>query len=110
MAIASQFTGGEVLYYSSFDVQYHGERLYYDLFRNLSRASGNEVQIKVRISKTCSVTDYFGAFGLREGIDVVLSGIDADKSFGVSFRTDKEMAEGELVNVQTAILYTNQFG
>lgn len=65
----------------------------------MSRPAGNEVQIKVRVSKQYSVTDYFGSFGLREGVDMTLAGIDADKSFGVNLRLDKEMEEGEVLHI-----------
>lgn len=39
-----------------------------------------------------------------------LSGIDADKTFGIELRNNKELVENSLVHVQLAMLYTNPFG
>ena len=50
LSVLTQYTGGDLNYYHLFDVQYHGEKLYYDMFRNLSRNYGNEVMIKARCS------------------------------------------------------------
>lgn len=50
LSVLTQYTGGDLNYYHMFDVQYHGEKLYYDMFRNLSRNYGNEIMIKARCS------------------------------------------------------------
>ena len=70
------------MYFAKFDSQKHGDKLYYELFRSLSRASGTEVMVKARVSTGFTVTEYFGGFGLKEAVDFQLSSIDADKSFG----------------------------
>lgn len=78
---------------------HHGEKLYYELFRNLTRPIGSEVMLKVRASKGLAVAEYFGSFGLREAPDVRLAGIDADKSFGVALKHDEELKEEENVHL-----------
>ena len=70
LSVVSQFTGGELYHFSRFDVTQHGEKLYYELFRNLTRPSGSEVMLKVRASKGLSISEYFGSFGLREAQEV----------------------------------------
>lgn len=99
MSVVTQFTGGEVYYYSHFDVAQHGEKLYYELFRNLTRPSASEVMIKARCSKGLAISEYFGSFGLRDTADVKLAGIDADKSFGIALKHDEERKEEENVHV-----------
>lgn len=39
-----------------------------------------------------------------------ISGIDADKTFGIELRNNKELIENSLVHVQLAMLYTNPIG
>lgn len=83
-----QATGGEFYFFPKFEAHKHGEKLYYELFRNLSRVYGSEVQIRARCSKGFSVTEYFGGFGLRNSVELHLSSIDADKTFGFKLRND----------------------
>lgn len=42
-----------------------------------------------------SVTEYFGGFGLRESVELQLSAIDADKTFGISLRNDEKIPEDQ---------------
>ena len=51
--------------YQNYDQGTLSEKLYYDLFRNLSRNTGQEIALKARVSKGMTVTEYFGGFGLR---------------------------------------------
>ena len=62
-------TGGDLLYFPKFDPERHGEKLYYELFRNITKAVGTGVMVKARCSKGFSVTKYFGSFGVRESVD-----------------------------------------
>ena len=94
MSKVVQFTGGDLVYYSKFNAQKHGEKLYYDLFRNLTKTYGADVSIKARCSTGLTVTDYFGSFGFKEAVDFKLSSIDADKSFCFSLRNDSKFTEG----------------
>lgn len=55
-------TGGDLFLYPDFDLNEHGEQLYYHLFRILTRVSGSDAMIKVRVSTGLTVTEYFGQF------------------------------------------------
>ena len=94
MMSAVQATGGEFYYFPNFEAQKHGEKFYYELFRNLSRTYGYDVQIRARCSKGFSVTEYFGGFGKRNSVELKLSSIDADKSFGFKLRNDTSWKDG----------------
>lgn len=98
------------MYFAKFDAQKHGDKLYYELFRNLSRATGSEIMVKARCSTGFTVTEYFGGFGVKEAVDFQLSSIDADKSFCFALRNDEKFAENKTVHVQIAVLYTNVYG
>lgn len=88
MQHAVQATGGELYFFPNFEAHRHGEKLYYELFRNISRNYGTDVQIKLRCSKGFSVTEYFGGFGSRNSVELHLPSIDADKTFGIKLRND----------------------
>jgi hypothetical protein len=62
IAPAAGISGGDVILYSKFDVVTHGEKLYFQIFRNMTRVIGGEVAIKVRVSHGLTVTDYIGSF------------------------------------------------
>jgi protein transport protein SEC24 len=43
-------TGGNLYFYQNFDVMKHGEKIYYELFRSLTRPTVSEVEYKARCS------------------------------------------------------------
>eukprot|EP00826_Nyctotherus_ovalis_P044933 TRINITY_DN48_c0_g1_i7.p2 TRINITY_DN48_c0_g1~~TRINITY_DN48_c0_g1_i7.p2 ORF type:complete len:228 (-),score=94.60 TRINITY_DN48_c0_g1_i7:20-703(-) len=51
-------TGGEVYYYSPFNSTEYGEKLHFDLFRNLTRQTVYDVSIRARCSLGLSVHKY----------------------------------------------------
>lgn len=62
IAPVAGISGGDVIFYPKFDVVTHGEKLYFQIFRNMTRVVGSEVAIKVRVSSGLAVTDYIGSF------------------------------------------------
>jgi hypothetical protein len=94
-----QITGGELCYYSRFNSGKHAEKLYFDLFRNVTKNSGSDVKIKARVSNGYSVIQYFGSFGQRESVDFGLSSIDSDKTFCFQLRNDTKIEMTETVYV-----------
>lgn len=53
-------TGGQLHFYQNFDVMKHGEKIYYELFRALTRPQVSEVEYKARCSTGLTVTEYLG--------------------------------------------------
>jgi hypothetical protein len=51
---------------SPFDINKHGEKLHYEIFRVLTRITGTDVQIKARVSGGLTVCEYFGGFTFKE--------------------------------------------
>jgi protein transport protein SEC24 len=103
-------TGGDLHYICPFDVNKHGEKLHYEIFRALTRTTGTDVQIKARVSQGLTVAEYFGGFSYKEQPDIVLSSIDADKTIGFLIRNDEKLKDNTLAFVQFAMLYTSQYG
>ena len=110
VAPISSLTGGDLYYFSQFDVSKHGEKLHSDIFRVLSRTQGTDVVIRARSSTGFSVTEYFGSFLYKESVDFELSAIDSDKTVAFILRNDDRVKEGQNVGVQFAMLYSTQFG
>ena len=102
-------TGGDILYYPKFNSFKHAEKLYFDLFRLLSRQYGTQVTIKARCTTGFSVVEYFGGFGHVESTQFTLSSMNSDQSFGFTLRNDKKLQENDVVHVQIAMLYTSMY-
>ena len=96
--------------YSKFDVYIHGEKLYFQIFRNMTRVTAQEIAIKARVSKGLTVTDYIGSFMRYNSSDIALSSVDADKTISCLIRNDDKMAEGHTVFAQFAMLFTDMEG
>ena len=110
IAVLPSVTGGDLHFFAPFDINKHGEKLHYEIFRSLTRVSATEVQIKARVSQGLSVFEYFGGFTFKEVPDISLASIDSDKSLGFVIRVDEKLKENTLAFVQFAMLYTNQWG
>jgi hypothetical protein len=59
-----------------FDCNSHGEKLYYQIFRNMTRVIATDVMIKVRVSSGFTVSEYFGPFGIYQAAEFGLASID----------------------------------
>lgn len=95
------------MYFSNFDINKHGEKLHYEVFRILTRTQGSEVAIKARTSTGLTVTEYFGGFGVKETADFELAAIDSDKGIGFTIRMDEKLKDDSLAHVQFAMMYSN---
>jgi len=86
--VAVGATGGDIVYLPKFNSERHGEKLYYELFRCLTRPVASNVMVKARCSTGLSVTEYFGGFGVTSTKEFSLSSLDADKTFGFTIQND----------------------
>jgi Sec23/Sec24 trunk domain len=66
IAPLAALTGGDLHFLCPYEPSRHAEKLHYDIFRVLTRATGTDVQIKARVSGGLSVGEYFGAFTYKE--------------------------------------------
>jgi hypothetical protein len=77
------------MYYGKFTPKKHSEKLYFDLFRSLTKTSVYDIKIKARCSKGFTVTNYFGSFGRIEANAINGSSFDSDKTFCFTLRNDE---------------------
>jgi len=94
MAPVTGITGGDLYLYSDFDVVKHGEKLYYHIFRNLTRITGTDAMFKIRVSTGLTVAEYFGSFGSYQQAEFGCASLDQDKVYSAMIRCDGTMEEG----------------
>jgi protein transport protein SEC24 len=105
----ARVTGGHVYYIPGFSIDAHEEKLYYDLFRILTRAHGTEAIGRLRTSEGLVVDSYQGHF-LRGDGDVEFGGIDADQTLVIVLKHDGKIEEKKDAFVQFAMVHTNDVG
>jgi len=88
MAPITGITGGDLYLHPDFNDVMHSEKLYYQIFRNLTRVSVSDVMIKLRVSTGLTVTEYFGQFGSYAQSEFGVACLDQDKVFSAVLRCD----------------------
>lgn len=69
-------TGGDLIYFENFDVYAHGEKLYYHVFRNMTREVATDVMCKMRVSTGLTNVEYIGSFDKIQSSDFAIPCID----------------------------------
>ena len=105
----SAMTGGNLYYYPTYKPSYDGEKLHYDLARNLTRYVGYDVALTIRTCQGISFLDYVTPLGRRPIPELEYATIDADTTLNVYLKHDDKLT-GEDVTFQVAALYTNPYG
>jgi len=72
----------------------HGEKLYYQIFRNMTRIVATDCMVKVRVSTGLTVSEYFGGFGVYQRAEFGLAALDQDKVFSATIINDSSLAPG----------------
>ncbi|OEH78605.1 transport protein [Cyclospora cayetanensis] len=112
-ATLAQFTSGELRFYPSFTRQQHGPKLMAEIERVLSRVTGWEAVMRIRVSRGWKVSQRHGRFYLRGSDLFVLPTVNEDQSFSVSLELDETATPGatdNILSLQAALLYTNSDG
>ena len=85
----TSLTGGDLYFYYTFDVTKHGEKLYYHIFRNLTRVTVTDVEVKLRVSSSLQVNEYIGDFITADDASIrKLSALDQDKVISISINSN----------------------
>lgn len=101
-------TGGNIYYYPTYNGTYDGEKLHYDLSRNLTRTIAYDTIMTLRTSKGLAFLDYVLPNGRRPIPEVQFATLDADSVINAYFRHEEKLKD-ETVSVQIALLYTNAY-
>eukprot|EP00358_Blepharisma_japonicum_P005435 CAMPEP_0202940746 /NCGR_PEP_ID=MMETSP1395-20130829/862_1 /ASSEMBLY_ACC=CAM_ASM_000871 /TAXON_ID=5961 /ORGANISM="Blepharisma japonicum, Strain Stock R1072" /LENGTH=566 /DNA_ID=CAMNT_0049635397 /DNA_START=107 /DNA_END=1808 /DNA_ORIENTATION=- len=108
-ALCSQ-TGGDLHYYPNFNVGFDGERMYYQIFRTLTRTQGFQAVMRARCSNGIAIDQYIGKFKRKGPVEMELACIDSDKTIVIMLKHDSKLQEDIDLHVQCAMLYTSQYG
>ncbi|CAG9333334.1 unnamed protein product [Blepharisma stoltei] len=103
-------TGGDLYYYSGYRSDIDGEKIYYQIFRILTRSQGYQGLLRVRCSNGLTVDYYTGKFKRKGPVEMEIAAIDSDKSIGVVLKYDSKLKDDYDNYVQCAMLYTNILG
>ena len=65
MAPVCGITGGDLYVHQDFDVTEHAEKLYYQVFRNMTKVVGIDVTMRIRCSTGLTACEYMGSFSRK---------------------------------------------
>ncbi len=112
--------GGEVYYYPDFNAASYvgamnlgdrqGEKLHFDVFRDLTRYTVYDVSMKARCSIGLRVAKYLGGLGETSENTVELATLDADKTIGFLLEQESKLKTESAAYLQFAVLYTTPAG
>ena len=102
--------GGEIYYYSPFNSAEYGEKLHFDVFRDLTRYTVYDISMKARCSLGLSIQKYMGGFGELMESPVQLATLDADKTIAFTLKQDAKLKTDTPAFIQFAVLYTTPRG
>ncbi|XP_065862540.1 protein transport protein SEC24 A-like [Euphorbia lathyris] len=106
----AKYTGGQVYYYPSFQSINHGEKLRYELARDLTRETAWEAVMRIRCGKGIRFTSYHGNFMLRSTDLLALPAVDCDKAYAMQLSLEEALLTTPTVYFQVALLYTASCG
>ena len=109
MTISSRL-GGEIYYYPQFNSAEYGEKLHFDLFRDMTRNTVYDISMRARCSTGLTVSSYVGGFGEITDPTVDISVMDADKTIGFLIRQDSKLKPNTQAYLQFAVLFTTIAG
>ena len=105
----ANLTGGNIYYYPQYNANFDGEKLHYEIARNLTRVCGYDAVMNVRCSAGVSFAEYITPAGRRPQPLLELSALDSDYNINVLLKIDEKITD-ETVHLQTGVLYTNAYG
>ncbi|KAG0169868.1 COPII coat Sec23p-Sfb3p heterodimer component [Apophysomyces sp. BC1021] len=106
----SELTGGETHYYYNFDHERSSLRFTNDFECSFRREQGYDAALRLRCSNGITIENQYGNFHMTNATDIVLAGIDADKSIGFTLDHDSKLTDNSMAYFQCALLYTTQTG
>jgi len=102
-------TGGQLYFYQNYEDTVDSKRLYYDLKQNITRFTGFNAIMVVRVSEGLEVKEQMGLMTVTENKEIILPVITSDSTLCVSLNVCEPLEGCFLPCIQTAIIYTNIF-
>ena len=105
----SKLTGGKVFFYPNFDINVESDKVYYDLYRNLTVTRGFDVACRLRTSQGIQILNYHTPKGKVHTLDFRLPSVDADQIVLADLQLGENLKNKEQVFFQFVTLYTNSY-
>ncbi|SJK86191.1 protein transport protein SEC24 [Babesia microti strain RI] len=102
-------TAGSIHYYPS-KTHHYNYKLRNELYHVLTRETGWEAVMRVRVSKGWKITNWFGHYYLRGSDLLVLPTCHSDQTFSITFDIQENVTQESIAYFQSALLYTNSDG
>ena len=99
-------TGGNLYYYPHYNSLYDGEKIHYELYRNLTRNYAIDCIMTLRASPGIILEEFYTTRGKVSVRDLQMSTLDADQSITIQYKQEDKITSNEAF-IQYAILYTN---
>jgi len=110
LSVFSSTTGGQFYFYPAFFARKDGMKLKAEVTRNLTRETGWEAVMRVRMGKGLKCTNFHGHFMIRSNDLMALPTVDPDKSMHVDIGYEDQMVPHQTTYLQCALLYTTSLG
>jgi len=110
LATAAGLTSGSLYYYPGFMAQRDGVKLVTELRHNLTRETGWEAVMRVRMGKGLRVSAFHGHFTVRSQDLLSLPVVDPDKAFAIQISHEDQIVTSNTTYMQCALLYTSSSG
>ena len=110
LSVLSEKTGGQVFMYPSYSARKDAYAFQRDLYHDVTRVTGFDAVMIVRVSAGLRVAEHYGNFFHRTASEMDLPSIDADKTFAIRIEHDGKLKDKSEACVQCALLYTTAQG
>ena len=110
IGVLSEKTGGQVFMYPGFSERKDGYAFQRDLYHDVTRYTGYDAVMIVRVSAGLKVADRYGNFFHRSGVEMDLPSVDSDKTFAVRLEHEAKLKDKTEACIQCALLYTTPTG
>lgn len=107
LASLSKYTGGELRYYPNFNAHIHATKLKNEILHVLTRTTGWESVMRIRVSRGWKICSWNGHFYFRGNDLLVIPNCHENQTFSVTLDMEENVVQDTLVYVQSALLYTN---
>ena len=91
-------TGGDLFVYQDFDIVNDADKLYYQVFRNMTKIAGIDCTAKMRTSTGITACEYIGSFSRHQSSDLTITSVDCDKVISCLFRNDEKLNDNQVVH------------
>jgi protein transport protein SEC24 len=108
--VLPKYTTGHCKFYPGFSIDINGEKLYTDISKLMTRETGYEAVMRVRVSTGLKVLNYYGNTFPRNAGLLGLPTCDEDSTFAVEIVHEGNLISTSNAAIQVALVYTTSFG